>query len=58
LENIEDAEKNTQGLDQNLQISDWEKLDNKTATHYIYRAFFKILKDHVDIVEGPIDFSE
>ena len=58
LEKLEDSEKDPEGLDQNLQISDWEKLDNKTATHYIYRAFFKILKDQVDFVEGPIEFSE
>jgi hypothetical protein len=42
LELLESTEQGPQGFDVNLQISDFEKLDNKVDTHYLYCALLKL----------------
>jgi hypothetical protein len=40
-------------FDSNLHISDFEKIDNKVTTHYIYEAMFKILSDEDFYEDDP-----
>ena len=48
-------ESSAQAQDANLQISDFEKLDHKTMTHYIYKVFLGILSSGEASLYDPVE---
>jgi hypothetical protein len=42
----------------NLQISDFEKLEHKTMSHYIFKAFLGILASEEELVDSPVELSD